>query len=1057
MKFKKKLYLLPISILPAVGFSMTAVSCFNSNKKDDEIQSKLFDEILKDKFNIEKEKNNGYAVNKFSTLNDTLAKNHIYKIGMASEFKQNAYMADLSASYGNYLNKVEDNTIGVIVRKENLFRPIIEDNFDKTTGERTKSIKRPSVWRYKLELGAKVIITLKDGTVKTYDNDSIDIFPEPENVSENTYNFVSYQGWSNNATSINNKQFIKDLKNATKLQLTVKKDVKWQKVEGDKVVQTDYTVSVNDFYTSWLRTKNLSREVRKDLLEKSFKKGATDKAILDNLKKFVGEGFVKTFEPGEEPENIADPGAAPVKPSDPNQLDQYNKDYKKWAENKAKFENHKKWVSKKELHDTLVKVFGNSETEALAAFTPKKDKIVSLVADNIIVKQLDEKMQAINDDTHYFNDEKHYPNSYLYEFQDIDLDKTYNKDELITKVNGEEALTFNKLSSATTGQFDIFFDNLASSYDWVAAPDEFIKAKIGNEQIHSSANKNDEVANVKKTLKLIKEVDKDNELLTSGIYWYGVNYQDTLYVGHYVYLGYETSAQEEVWVKNTNYVDKDFANSKYNVNTIVRYWKNQMDNSQFQNAAWKKYKNGEISIVQFSGMSRTDKNELETKSSTYGKQFTQVLNTNELTANMGWNIIPGKTDSPVYNKVASHLLFGTPNADNGNISSEDSYVKLLSGTSVSFKSLLNAAINWEFIANKTSSNQSKTWINELAKDGTIGGSDQLTNPKKTPNEYYQELNVIKAYKEDGTLLLQITQEENEQYLKLENDERKKIKSAKHKELSEYVTALLDKFYKENGYADTEKVEFSYPWRYMNWPDPSWKEIFEELPQVINSLDKKNRISVKFIIYDKPSDKNLWVNALSREAAVTKFKGWAYDVNNIASGIDGIASTGFNKALLLIAGSEKLRNQLKAGFPEIVKLAEEFKTYLKEKSITLGVPLDKICKLTTNELSKYNDNSSSHIWNDSTHKLEETSTPQVDWGALRPKFLYWYAQKTPNDQLIELVNEIINFVGPVVDGKRSILKDNFQVTVVNPYILKPSIGSNSLDWISDMNFIYNPEK
>nr|WP_307906934.1 hypothetical protein [Mycoplasmopsis bovis] len=61
---------------------------------------------------------------------------------------------------------------GILIRKEALFSPIVIKTIQ---GQFVNA--RPSVWRYKLELGSKVIVTDNNGKTHEFDNDLVNEFP----------------------------------------------------------------------------------------------------------------------------------------------------------------------------------------------------------------------------------------------------------------------------------------------------------------------------------------------------------------------------------------------------------------------------------------------------------------------------------------------------------------------------------------------------------------------------------------------------------------------------------------------------------------------------------------------------------------------------------------------------------------------------------------------------------------------------------------------------------------------------------------------------------------
>ncbi|UVD81685.1 hypothetical protein NV226_03095 [Mycoplasma iguanae] len=92
-------------------------------------------------------------------------------------------------------------------------------------------------------LGEAVYITKKDGTVVVYDNDKHEIVPQ----TGSRFGFKTLT--SADPKSINNPKFYEDLKDAKKVQMTVKEGIHWVNTKGEK---TKYTVKAEDFYFNHL-------------------------------------------------------------------------------------------------------------------------------------------------------------------------------------------------------------------------------------------------------------------------------------------------------------------------------------------------------------------------------------------------------------------------------------------------------------------------------------------------------------------------------------------------------------------------------------------------------------------------------------------------------------------------------------------------------------------------------------------------------------------------------------------------------------------------------------
>ncbi|WP_029609011.1 OppA family ABC transporter substrate-binding lipoprotein [Mycoplasma simbae] len=168
-----------------------------------------------------------------------------------TEFKPIEFEADPSNEYGGFLDTNKETLGAYLLRKRTVGKPEILRDANATTGAVTYKVTKPSVWSYKFEYVAKVIVTLTDGTVKEFDKDDASLTVQPTNGA---YSSAYIQGRSNDERSINSDAFDTALKNATKLQFELKTGQKWVNFKGE---QTKYDVVPKDFWISLKRTELL--------------------------------------------------------------------------------------------------------------------------------------------------------------------------------------------------------------------------------------------------------------------------------------------------------------------------------------------------------------------------------------------------------------------------------------------------------------------------------------------------------------------------------------------------------------------------------------------------------------------------------------------------------------------------------------------------------------------------------------------------------------------------------------------------------------------------------
>ncbi|QBF34734.1 hypothetical protein EG856_02285 [Mycoplasmopsis phocirhinis] len=260
MKFKSKLWLLPLST--ALVTPLAVVACSKDGVKTPESPTPGSTPGSGDSTQNSK----GINVDVFTNPNDVrnidivkseYVTQRVLRNGINSTFQAREFDNDVSNTYGSWNGASKDQTAGLLIRKSTVGKAEIERKAD-ASGAVTFSVKRPSMWKYKLELASKVVLTTKDGQKVEFDKDDALLTEKPTNGS---YKLAVYQGFSEDDRSINSKKFFDTLKDSTKLQIEVKKGVKWVNSNGE---QTKYEVVPQDFYISWMRTQFLGAAVRKE-------------------------------------------------------------------------------------------------------------------------------------------------------------------------------------------------------------------------------------------------------------------------------------------------------------------------------------------------------------------------------------------------------------------------------------------------------------------------------------------------------------------------------------------------------------------------------------------------------------------------------------------------------------------------------------------------------------------------------------------------------------------------------------------------------------------------
>lgn len=741
---------------------------------------------------------------------------------------------------------------------------------------------------------------------------------------------------------------------------------------------------------------------------------------------------------------------------------QFEVDSKKASQFRIEIKNGIKWVDGEGKETTYEIVPDDFYVSWLRTYLLTTSSRVAAYNSNG-VKTLDTLMASLlGPASKYFTKDTYYPNEYLYGLYDIDSSKFLKRDQFITKYNGKDVLTFNPAVGKTVGDFFSFFDNMSESYDFVAAPSQYIKEHLNNPVFEPFDNKD----KLSELVKLIKDLPDNNLLKISGAYWYGANNNKLLFAGPYYYAGYNPNTQEESYVLNKHYWDKDFVNADDNIKLITRRYSNNADQETFKQFLWDEYLAGRISSLPYGALTESAQNSANSDPKLYNMHYVKPLNKSKQKQELLQRFFPGpnfgekdekgnivKIDKSEYNfnDVYSTLMFGGP-IDQVNDLTLDKYKTAISGLGLKFKTLINAAVNWNQVASTISNGKQKAWISTLAEDSNINGSDFATSDKKIVRDGYEQINTLRAFGEDGTKI-STSPEENEQWAYNQSSNESKMQSAKYAEIQVQVTKLLDKFFELNPSLDGQKVKWDFVFRWTNWNPPAMQNVATILPQVINALDTKGRIEFDFIKYES-AQKAKWAVSLTGATGAYKFAGWSYDYNGIGSGFDGYTVATFDGVLLALLGSDQLRNELKPMFPNIVAMVEELQSFIASTpAIELAVPIDKLSLMTSSQLESARSEFNAYKYDATTNKIVERDAEKGDhlatpFDSVLARFFKTLQGKWTNEQLLNLAEDLTSFVGVVPNTLIGTSTENFTPTLSNPYYIIPYTGGNTA-WDADI--------
>ena len=837
----------------------------------------------------------------------------------ASTYTSQAFMHDISTSYGSFQPTTNtQETGGLLFRKQGLNEPNVSND---------EKILQPTFSKYRLELAKEVVLTMKDGTKKVYNNDKAEIKPSADKA-DGTYSKINVQATSNDEQSINNPKFLEDLRNAKKIQVTVKENTHWTDHQGRK---TKYRVSPRDFYYSWLRTAGLTTEKRHEL-------------------------------------------------------------------------------------------GGNAELDKIAN--------ESLCEQN----------------SPYYTSNSSYNNEYLYRVFNVNSSNFYDESKFITEVNGvngiangTKALTFDLIDESKGSEFDRFFKKCTiGSYEMSAAPSKYIDDMNKNSS-YTAYNyiDQDSTSAIKDKLEQIK----DTKAYQAGLYWYGVSAKNTLYAGPYYAL--PRNGVDRVIKANQNYWDQEWVNRKDKLEELVwRYQANaNTDKKIFNDNQYKEYLNGDVTSIAFSQLSDTQKAEIIKKRDELGLKYSKTFNNSSPTYR--FLTVPyvrkNKKDSYLFNDAYAKLMWGSTREElsngEGNI---DSYA---SGLGLSMRTLLNAAVNWNYFEDYSTNRVQKPWLAKMAENSSMGGKDQDSNPK-SPIDYYEQVNTLMGLDENGNKVTSITPEQNINWINKTAEVSEKLKSAEFEKIKAAVKKVLDKFEEQNPQYKGQKYQYTSYYQWANI-EAQLKQAREKLEKLYAELDP--RLEIKYQDTPNPEDKT-FNDVRDNGVSGMEFAGWNYDFDSTASGFDGLSWSNQLFPLLTYLADKKPENVKKA-FPQLFKLAEKLVEY-GTTNYHGSIPFKDLYKIKNSRMYTFTRGGYLCKWKETAGKYDldfssgkaELFNNATDVYEFSATFWLNYFKQLTNDDIAKLMAELTSYMSTYSEsGVNSISKQEFTPYLINKHYQQPIVS------------------
>nr|AJN18571.1 oligopeptide ABC transporter substrate-binding protein [Mycoplasma struthionis] len=678
-----------------------------------------------------------------------------------------------------------------------------------------------------------------------------------------------------------------------------------------------------------------------------------------------------------------------------------------------------------------------------------------------------------------FTDTSEYSNEYVLKIFGLDTVKLNEESEFVKKVapsanlGDVTAVTFQGLTGeGAKVQMNQFFDQLMHDYTFYPAPSQYIddmNATNGYKLTNYQGDVTDKVSALETKS---KAMDKSKLTAKLGVYWYGVTANSTLYSGPYYAQGF-VSGQSEIFKKNTHFAEKAFAESKNTVNEIItNYQQKTLSPEEFNTNIFNLYRQGTTSTTPYSSLTEAQKQIVNQDPQGFGIRLFKRENTNSAPYDIIQTpfVFNNVTADYSFNDAYAQLMYGkTIEELKAGKGTGDAYIY---GTGLSFRTLLQAAINWNTVADVRTNGVSEAWLAKLADGGNIGGKDQESSAEKTPFDVKDKINALKAVNKDkqlvdfgGNLGKDLNPSENDAAVRDRSNVNDKIKSAGYEKIKEAVKALLDEFERthQNVRPADGKYRFTSFYPFIN-QSKEFGESLKFVKEAIEGLD--SRIQLDLVFFTDNKDPN-YVAYINQGANGTRNVGWSYDYNSIGSGYDGLSWNWPLFPTLIKIGVEKDSHpEFATAFPRIAKLAEDLLAYQEQPGheFVSSVPFKELYKVEPRRYTVLPTLLASNVTKNSvTDKYELVLTeknrpiPYKPQGNKQVTDIYQYsavfwnqyvADKT-NDYLTELMEELTTFLGIEYSSATiTKAKDSFVNVLVQKGYVAPYTVNNSVDMYVD---------
>ena len=654
--------------------------------------------------------------------------------------------------------------------------------------------------------------------------------------------------------------------------------------------------------------------------------------------------------------------------------------------------------------------------------------------------------------------EQGYSNEYLYGIFNVNSANFYKEDKFITDatINSKQvkAITIDKKDASKKADFKNFFIScLLTGQDFILAPSEYIDDVNAN-GIKAYSYKG---LAASPSINAQLEAIKDKVFGKIGGYWYGIHEKTTLFAGPYYAL--EITGTDKDFKLNENYWDQEWVKSTNKINEII--WRYASSTTQttdeFAKNNFINYQQFATTEADYSLLTPANKTIVNKNVKKYGLR--QLKPSNKLnprqrfitTSHLNLAVADSKFLNDAYLKISYNVT--KDDIKNGKQSLSD----YLSNGPLSFRSILNAAVNWDAFTNTLTNNIGRPWLVKLAEDGAIGGSDQNTASHTTFKSFYNEINSLFAFDKDGNKIefsktkdrFQISPEDNQKSLASAAKVIDQYKSAGFDELKQKLAELIADFDEKNPTLKGQNFEYTWFFQYVN-VDPNLEVAMNSLCDLYAELNP--RLKYKFVSVKDGNDPDL--NAVrNKDITGQTFASWSYDFDLSASGFDSLS---WNGSLLSILTSLEdpanaaLKAKFENIFPEMAKAAAAFKAYGIANPWNVSVPVDKLHLVEPTQYKDFRNDGYNYVWKLQDGKYVRDGDNEypdaTEIYGYSAKFWLNYTGTQTNENIMKLVNELATFfrIDPQT-GHNVISKSEYTPFLLNKFYHRPIITGEVLHY------------